>query len=294
MDIIPRTSQINQRVLLLHYPSNSHRTKHFTLTSVFYRRHNSQSAWSPRTSQTLKSPLEGNPLVKLIYLHMQPDRAEEAMKALADDERPTPKARRSSGARGSSEVTVKPFASIIPPTSNFTISTSLINASGPRSVRMSHLPQRKEVAELLPRFPSPTKSREETDELDPARKIWNEMRLSSRSIRPRNGRKSMSADHFYSTEEYQPTRKTSSGGTPSIDTADSAPVPNNDSEWDIGHQRNRIREIALRNKRSLGADTLRSIAPSVAKSVDKAKGGGTVGGLGLGVGRSWGWGPPWW
>jgi len=214
------------------------------------------------------------------------------MKALANEERSTPNASILSGARGSSEDTVKPFASVISPTKNYTVSTSLVNAAVPRSVRISHLPQRKEVAELLPESPSP-RSREETDELDPARKIWNEMRWSSRSNRPRHGRKSMSADHFYSTEEYQPTRMTSSGGNSSIDSADSAPVPNNDSEWCIANQRNRIREIALKNKRSMGADTLRSIAPSVAKSVDKGR-GGTVGGLGLGVGRSWGWGPPWW
>jgi hypothetical protein len=44
----------------------------------------------------------------------------------------------------------------------------------------------------------------------------------------------------------------------------------------------------LRNKRSVGADTLRSIAPSVSR----AKGGSVAGSLGLG--RNWGWGGSWW
>jgi hypothetical protein len=56
-------------------------------------------------------------------------------------------------------------------------------------------------------------------------------------------------------------------------------------------------EVALRNKRSVGAETLRSMAPSVvqmsASTVGKGK-GAAFGGLGVGLGRTWGWGPPWW
>jgi hypothetical protein len=51
-------------------------------------------------------------------------------------------------------------------------------------------------------------------------------------------------------------------------------------------------EVALKNKRSLGADTLRSIAPSVVHSMGGKK--STLGGLGLGFGRSLGWGNSWW
>jgi hypothetical protein len=263
---------------------------------ALYRRHNSQSAWSPRTSQTLKSPLAENPLVKLIQMHLRPDRAEEAMKRLNNQERPIPNARRFGGTGGSSEESVKPFTGIISPMINSTVSASLVNAAVPNGTRTSRLLWNNEPAGPFSRLPSPTKSRAETDEIDPARKIWNEMRLSSRSIRPHHGRKSLSADHFYSTEEYPPIRNTSSSGTSSVDSTHSggsAPIANNKPEWDIEHRRNRIREMALKNKRSMGANTLRSIAPSVSKSANKTK-GGTIGGLGLGVGRSWGWGPPWW
>jgi len=269
-------------------------------SSVFYRRHNSQSTWSPRTSQTLKSHLTENPLFKLINTHLRPDRAEEAMKRLIDEERLILKARRFGDIGDSREETVKPFTAVISPMIHSTVSTSLVNAAVPNGTRTSHLLWNNEPAGPFARLPSPTKSRVEADETDPARKIWNEMRRSSRSIRPHHGRKSLSADHFYSLEEYPPSRNTrnttSSGGSSSVDSTHSggsAPVTSNDLEWDIEHQRNRIREVALKNKRSVGADTLRSIAPSVAKSANKAK-GGTIGGLGLGVGRSWGWGPPWW
>jgi hypothetical protein len=66
---------------------------------------------------------------------------------------------------------------------------------------------------------------------------------------------------------------------------------------DIERERSRIMEIALRNKRSVGTETLRSIAPSVvqmgASTVGNGKRNG-FGGLGVGLGRTWGWGPPWW
>jgi hypothetical protein len=65
----------------------------------------------------------------------------------------------------------------------------------------------------------------------------------------------------------------------------------------IDQERSRIMEAALRNKRSVGAETLRSMAPSVVQmgtaTVEKAK-GGTFGGLSVGLGRTWAWGPPWW
>jgi hypothetical protein len=271
--------------------------------SVTCRRHNSQSAWSPRTSQTLKLPITDNPLVKLTKLHLGPDRAEEAIKRLTDvEDRPVPLSRRFGCAGGSSEETVKPFTNVISPTTSSTVSTSLVNALQ-KSTTMSHLPANKPDGPFA-RFPSPGKG-DGTEEIDPARKIWNEMRRSSRSMRhrprPRHGRNSISADHFYSMEEdptSSPTRNSSSDAT-------TATIDSSQSEIAVGsrlligpdnsieHERIRIMEMALKNKRSVGADTLRSIAPSVAKSVGKGK-GGTIGGLGLGVGRSWGWGPPWW
>jgi hypothetical protein len=245
-----------------------------------------------------------NPLVKLIKLHLLPDRAEEAIKRLGDaEDRPVPLSRRFGCAGGSSEETVKPFTSVISPTISSTVSTSLVNALQ-KSSTVSHFPSNNRPDGPFARLPSPAKSNE-AEGIDPARKIWNEMRRSSRSMRhrprPRHGRNSISADHFYSMEDdstNSPTRNSSSDATTAtIDSTQSESAigsrPLMASDHDIEYERHRIMEIALKNKRSMGADTLRSIAPSVAKSVGKGK-GGTIGGLGLGVGRSWGWGPPWW
>lgn len=244
----------------------------------------------------MNSPPTDNPLVQLVHLHLDPELAEEVVKRLAE-ERPIPKARRPARADGSSEETVKPFTAVISPIANSTVSTSLINAAVPKCGKTSHLAHGTETGRPFARLPSLAKTTDEV-ETDPARKIWSEMRRSSRSrhIRPRHGRNSLSADHFYSMEEDSQLRNPSSGANSSIDSthsAGSAPATTNDSVWDIERQRNHIREIALKNKRSMGAETLRSIAPSVERSLGKGK-GGTIGGLGLGVGRSWGWGPPWW
>jgi hypothetical protein len=103
-------------------------------------------------------------------------------------------------------------------------------------------------------------------EMDPARKIWTDMRRTSRG---RYQRRSISASTFsVGDNDYSPTRRMSD------DTID--------------NERNRIMEAALKNKRSVGADTLRSIAPSVASGKKR----GTVAALGLG--RNWGWSAGWW
>jgi len=108
-------------------------------------------------------------------------------------------------------------------------------------------------------------------EVDPARKIWTEMRRTSRG---RHARRSLSASTFSVGDaiDYSPTNRRMSDDT-------------------IDSERSRIKEVALKNKRSVGADTLRSIAPSVASSNKKGPGAGTAGGLGLG--RTW-WGGNWW
>lgn len=97
-------------------------------------------------------------------------------------------------------------------------------------------------------------------DLDPARKIWSEMRRNSRgTIKRRPLAKSCPESFDSSSEEMN-------GGS-------------NDAEVNMIKEQARIMEMALRNKRSVGADTLRSMAaPS----------------MGLSMGRGWGWGPPWW
>lgn len=272
------------------------------LIGFYERRHNSLSAWSPRASQTLKSPLTVDPLLKLIGKHLPPDKANAAINILLGEHRHTPLARRNGDAGGSSEETVRPFTSVISPITSSTASTSLVNAL-PKTSSVSSYSSSITPAPPFARYSSPANGHDQEGS-DPARKIWTEMRRTSRShnIRHRrHSRSSISADQFFSVDEYQnSTRNNSSSATSS--TLDSS----HDSEraigprgWarlddDVEYERNKIRQTALKNKRSMGADTLRSIAPSVTKSVTKVK-GGTIGGLGLGVGKlSWSWGPPWW
>lgn len=94
---------------------------------------------------------------------------------------------------------------------------------------------------------------------DPARKIWSDMRKTSRGTGKRGSRVTESQD---------------------VDL-DGRSSGNIVKEVNVQKEQARLIELALRNKRSLGADTLRSMArPSMS--------------MGLGMGRGWGWGPPWW
>jgi hypothetical protein len=242
---------------------SSHTTRLQTEASAYIKRHNLQSAWSPRTSQELNSPLEVNPLINLIEMHLPSDKARYALRRLADERVPIPMARRlvnsSDAAGGPSQDTLKlsmgntiaariesgVLATVLEPQSNNLSSTD----SGTQ-----HL--------------STPVSSVQTDDIDPARKIWTEMRKNSRGYR--NYRTSISDGHYSNdSEDCSPSRLSSS------DTVD--------------EERKKIKDIALRNKRSVGADTLKSFAPSVGKAK-----GGTIGGVGLGVGRSWWVGNNWW
>jgi len=121
------------------------------------------------------------------------------------------------------------------------------------------------------------------------------MRRNSRGGRSRHARTSISADHYFSLDEETPPSRDSSGNT-SVSTISSG-LGQKRKAGAIDQERSRIMEVALRNKRSMGAETLRSIAPSIVQmgssTVGKGK-GGAFGGLGVGLGRTWGWGPPWW
>jgi hypothetical protein len=96
-------------------------------------------------------------------------------------------------------------------------------------------------------------------ELDPARKIWLDMRKTSRG-----------------------TGKRGSPATENLEMPmDGRDSCSSEAEVKVQKEQVRIMELALRNKRSVGADTLRSMAaPSML--------------MDMGMGRSRGWGPPWW
>lgn len=217
-------------------------------------RNNPRSVWAAPTQKSVKGPAN-NPLITLVEQHLPVERAREAIHKLAAERIQIPYARRNNGSvLGSSQETVKALTQ-----------DSLRASKQPFAMTIDQalaLPVKKNH-----RVPEPERLK---PEIDPARKIWSEMRRTSRG---RHQRRSISAGTFSTTD----------------DSANYSPGSRRMSDDTIDSERTRIKEQALKNKRSVGADTLRSIAPSVAGS---KKGTGTVGALGLG--RNWGWGGTWW
>ncbi|KAI5868520.1 hypothetical protein GGS23DRAFT_592291 [Durotheca rogersii] len=94
---------------------------------------------------------------------------------------------------------------------------------------------------------------------DPARRIWTEMRRTSSGRRP--------AFHVSKAD-----------GLPAAATLVDAPDPEEPGRRsDAVHRRRElIRETALRNERSIGADSLRSLVPSIAEDTSSDGRGGSV------------------
>lgn len=207
-----------------------------------YIRRTRNSTWA-----TCNPPYCPNPLIGLIETHYTSEKARDAVRRLGKERIKIPRARRGgaySFQSGSSEEMVK----VDNTTSLRTILRQPTLTDGPEPL--------KDEAHSI-----------KIPESDPARKIWTEMRRTSRT---RHHRKSISQGTYLPMEQNCSPNYVSSATS-------------------VDEERNRIKQVALRNKRSVGADTLRSIAPSVSK----AKGGGSVAGS-LGLGRSWGWGGSWW
>jgi hypothetical protein len=237
------------------------------------KRHNPHSVWSPRTSQTMVEPVNVNPLIRLIERHYSTDEAREAVHKLADDRVQIPPARRygnrSQPTRSSEETVTKPAPSELTARIDSAINLSLLPPHPPPPPRINAPPG----INAPPRINSPPEMRSTAEdsfpEMDPARKIWSEMRKNSRG---HGHRSSISADHYTSLED---------DCGPSRNSSDSAML----------EERIRIQQTALKNKRSVGADSLRSIAPSLNPCTTSK--GPTFGSLGLSMGRSF-WGGNWW
>ncbi|KAG0649376.1 hypothetical protein D0Z07_4404 [Hyphodiscus hymeniophilus] len=235
---------------------SSHTTKLLTESSAFIKRHNVESAWSPRASREMDGPLEVNPLIKLIEMHLPSDKARDAIRRLADDRVAIPKARRvqngSDAVKGGEETVRKSLGSVAAHRNSFSSTIGLQCQSN-----ISPSPGFE-----TPYPPPPVRhSVDLVAEIDPARKIWTEMRNNSRGYRKH--RTSLSDGHYYyDSDNCSPSR---------LSLADT-----------VDEERMKIKDTALRNKRSVGADTLKSFAPSVGKGKN-----GTVGGVGLGLGRWW-------
>jgi len=262
----------------------SHLTRLNTEAAAVIKRHNPQSAWSPRTSQTMDGPLDVNPLLSLIETHLSSDQKNEALRKLANERPPITFAKRL-GNPASSEETAKSAGCSIATRIELAIAAPSVQTT-PTNAAASLEHTNEMLAKPIEAHVLRTK---QTEEIDPARKIWTEMRRLSRGGH-RHARQSISADHYSSIDD-SPSPSRSGSGHTSMSTL-SKGVSESSGIGSVRQQRTNIMEVALRNKRSVGAETLRSIAPSVAQTVGRSK-GGTINGLGLGV-RSWGWGSPWW
>lgn len=260
---------------------HSHITRLQTEATFSIKRHNPKSAWSPRTSQTMDTPLSSNPVLELIETHFPAEQAREAIRRFATERPPIPIARRFQHLGGSSEETVR--SASVTPKKSAAAPASTVQASP----RVQKLARDKIYSSATISHPPPAADNPGED-VDPARKIWAEMRRHSRPGRARHHRTSISADHYFNfTDDCSPSRissrQTSYGSIDGTEVGGNSPVE---------QERSRIMEMALRNKRSLGADTLRSIAPSVVHSVAGKK--PALGTFGLGFGRTLGWGNSWW
>ncbi|KAB8299143.1 hypothetical protein EYC80_001248 [Monilinia laxa] len=157
-------------------------------------------------------------------------------------------------------------------------------------------------------------------EMDPARKIWSQMRRTSRPAR-KHPRASISDGNYFSADqdtlfESTPRHRSSSRGTnlflfeppeasppdTSLELTPKARQSRDSREKSPGtttnDNRHHLMELALKNKRSVGQETLRSMVPSTysgkGTGFGNRQGGvmGAVAGVGL-AGRNWGQWLPW-
>ena len=267
-----------------------------TEATATIKRRNPESAWSPRTSQTISKPLDDGPVVKLVARHFPPAKAEEVKRRLAHDRSPMSIARKfgywSEGSNGmdldssmnSERMTFRTGSAFDP--------FSTTDSQSRRSLRNS-------ITSRPTQFPScsshSVNAPTQEEEIDPARKIWSEMRLTSRGGRHRHSRASISANHYLATEETKPPIRAISEDTHIFTPLQYSPKPGSVLTEELTFERDKTVDFAPKRKKSMGSETLKNNAPSVAggRGDGKPKGGSATG-LGLGVGRAWGWTSPWW
>lgn len=223
------------------------------------QRTNLQSQWSPRTSRTMNRSANVNPLIKLIEAHFSTDKAREALHKLANDRIPIPPAKRFDNAHNPVDSSGE--------TANLNCGSSLAaRLDSMAAVPVNLASVSMDGATETP--PGDVQTNAESGK-DPARKIWTEIRRTSR----REGQRNSSSNTVH-TEDLDGSPRCSGTGAAVYD------------------ERNRIMQTALRNKRSLGTDSLRSMAPSVT-STDK-KAADSSADFGLSMRGRWGWGGAWW
>lgn len=97
---------------------------------------------------------------------------------------------------------------------------------------------------------------------DPARKIWTELRQTSSGVR--SVRRASKGNRM-------PAGTALVDAPPKLSTVVRPESTKPDSKSDVHRQRELIRETAVRNKRSIGADSLKSLVPSVTEANSECK-----------------------
>lgn len=278
-----------------------------TKATASIKRHNPASAWSPRNSGAMNSAVGVSALTKIIEKHFSVERSREALQKLAGDRTTIPYPRRTYGRSSDKEnrkSTASPL-SYIDPTNNLLSHSFSMTAISNFNARGSPISKR-----LVSPYDHPLDLAD--GEMDPARKIWSEMRKTSRPAR-KHPRASISDGNYFSADQdalYECTpRYGGSLRAPNLPLFEPPDTPldtsfeltpkakqNRTSRGKstnamVDDNRHHLMEMALRNKRSVGQETLRSMVPS---TLGNRHGGvmGAVAGVGL-VGRTWGQWLPW-
>ncbi|CAD6445854.1 1f7dc8b9-b6ef-4b00-a03f-3888a3dd88f1 [Sclerotinia trifoliorum] len=284
-----------------------------TKATASIKRHNPASAWSPRNSGAMNSAVGGSALTKIIEKHFSAEKSREALQKLADDRTTIPYPRRTYGHSSDKEnrkSTASPLSYIDPSNSLLSHSFSMTAISN-FNARGSPVPKR-----LVSPYDHPLDMVD--GEMDPARKIWSQMRRTSRPAR-KHPRASISDGNYFSADQDALFDCTPRYGG-SLRSPNTSLFEPPDSHFDtslevtpkakqnrasrgkststvIDDNRNQLMEVALRNKRSVGQETLRSMVPSThsGKGFGIGRQGGVMGavaGVGL-AGRNWGQWLPW-
>ncbi|KAL7627536.1 hypothetical protein AAE478_001729 [Parahypoxylon ruwenzoriense] len=117
-------------------------------------------------------------------------------------------------------------------------------------------PSRTGTAPPVPRRQASLKRSSPEKITDPARKIWTEMRRTSSGHRPA----------FHVSKANRLPAATTFVDVPNPGAAARPAPARSESKAEVQRQRELIRETAVRNKRSIGADSLKSLVPSVAET----------------------------
>lgn len=286
-----------------------------TKATATIKRHNPASAWSPRNSGALNSAVGVSALTKIIEKHFSAEKSREALQKLAGDRMMIQYPRRTYGHSSDKEnrkFVANPLAYIDPTNNPLSHSFSM--------TAISNFNARGSPVSKRPSSPYDHPLDLVDGEMDPARKIWSQMRRTSRPAR-KHPRASISDGNYFSADQdtlfkSAPRYKSSSRGpnlflfeppeaSPPDTSLELTPkarqaraLEDRSTVTTTDDNRHHLMELALRNKRSVGQETLRSMVPSTysgkGTGFGNRQGGvmGAVAGVGL-AGRNWGQWLPW-